>query len=354
MGIFLFDMCIIGKGGTMKRACLILMILALIGISQAQEDIVTNYLDKIKVGDAFEYKNLKIFPIHAIKTLSTQSYVTLDEATDKGWIKIKEVGSGQVNFVTIKNTGNKMVFLLTGEVISGAKQDRMLSTDVLLPANSSWTQVPVFCVEHGRWTQISPEFKSEKMLVPNAVRQKAKVSESQSEVWDEIATSQDRLGVASGTGTITANYEDKDVQTKIDEYEKEFKKFPELSPTTIGVVVTTGDRVICFDMFANIALLKKYWKKLIRSYTMDALYGEKSCLDQDDIERFLEALSEANFTSTNASGIGTFLKVESDFGKGSALVYGSAVVHMDFFPSEGFIDDPELHLDIRRDLRLEE
>jgi hypothetical protein len=333
---------------------MVFMIFALISISQAQEDVVLKYMEKIKVGNAFEYGNLKIFPILAIKTLSTQSYVTLDEATDKGWIKIKEVGSGQVNSVTVKNTGNKMVFLLTGEVISGAKQDRMLSTDVLLPANSSWTQVPVYCVEHGRWTQVSPEFKSEMMIVPNAVRQKAKVSESQSEVWDEIASSQDRLGIASGTGTITANYEDADVKKKIEEYEEKFGNFPEISSTTIGVIVTTDDRVICFDLFANAGLLKKYWKKLIRSYAMDALHGDKGSLDKHDIERFLEALSEANFTSTNTSGLGTLLKVESDFGKGSALVYGSAVVHMDFFPSEGFIDDPELHLDIRRDLRLED
>jgi hypothetical protein len=330
------------------------MILALVGISRAQEDVVIKYLNKIKVGNAFEYNNLKIFPVLATKTLSTQSYVTLDEATDKGWIKIKEVGSGQVNSVTVRNTGNKMVFLLTGEVISGAKQDRMLNTDVLLPANSSWTQVPVYCVEHGRWTQVSPEFKSGMMIVPNAVRQKAKVSESQSEVWDEIASSQDRLGIASGTGTVTANYEDAEVKKKIEEYEKKFENFPEISSTTIGVVVTTDDRVICFDLFANAGLLKKYWTKLIRSYAMDALHGGKGTLDKDDIERFLEALSEANFTSTNTSGLGTLLKIESDFGKGSALVYGSAVVHMDFFPSEGFLDDPELHLDIRRDLRLED
>jgi hypothetical protein len=338
----------------MKRVCLTVMILALIGISQGQEDIVINYLSKVKVGKPIEYKNLKIFPVQAIKILSTQSYVTLDEATDKGWIKIKEVGSGQVNFVTVKNIGNKMVFLLTGEVISGAKQDRMLSTDVLLPAKSSWTQVPVYCVEHGRWTQVSPEFKSERVLVPNAVRQTAKVQESQAGVWDEIAMSQDRLGIASGTGTVVANYEDEDVKDKITEYARELEQFPELSPMTIGVVVTTGNRVICFDMFANTGLFKKYWRKLIKSYAMDALHGNKGQLEKTDIERFLEALAEANFTSTTTSGIGTLLKVESDFGKGSALIYGSAIVHMDFFPSEGFIDDPELQLDIRRDLRLED
>jgi len=336
----------------MKRG-LILIMLMICAFSKGEENAVKNYLDNIEVGEAFEYKNLKIFPLIAEKVLSIQSYVTLDEATDKGWLKIKEVGSGQVNSVEVKNNGKHMVFAMTGEMISGAKQDRMLSQDVLLPARSGWIRVPVFCVEHGRWTSVSPEFKSEKLLVPNAVRQKAKISESQSEVWDEIAASQDELGIATSTGTVRANYEDKAVQKDLKEYAKEFEKFPKLSNSTIGVVVATGDRIICFDIFANNKLLNKLWKKLIKSYTMDALSGDKAIANKQHIEDFVEALKDAHYTSTGTAGLGTLLKIESDFGKGSALLYKSAVIHMDFFPTDGIIDeDSQLRLDFRRDQRL--
>ena len=246
----------------MNKLLLIFLAIALCLYSQGKEEVVEKYLTKVKVGNAVEYKNLKIFPIISTKVLSTQNYVTLDQASNKGWLKIKEIGSGQVNAVEIKNTGNQPVFAMTGEMITGAKQDRMLNQDVLLPPKSGWVRVPVYCVEHGRWVSVSSEFKSGELLVPNAVRSKAKIHESQAEVWDEIAASQDMLGIASGTGAVRANYENKAIEKKVSEYVEKFGKMPNLSNSTIGVVVTIGNRIICFDLFANNSLLKKLWKKL--------------------------------------------------------------------------------------------
>lgn len=338
----------------MKRYLLILFTLALCMNAKGEEEIIGKYLNKVKIGKPIAYKNLKIFPVMITKTLSTQNYLTLDQASDKSWLKIKEIGSGQVNAVEIKNTGTQPVFAMTGEMITGAKQDRMLNQDILLPPKSSWIRVPVFCVEHGRWVSVSSEFKSGGLLVPNAVRSKAKIHESQAEVWDEIASSQDELGIASGTEAVRANYENKEIQEKISEYTKQFEKIPDLSSSTIGVVVTTGNRIICFDMFANNNLLKRLWKKLIKSYAMDAISGSTGAVQNSDIEHFLDAFEQANYISTGTPGLGQLLKVESDFGKGSALVYESAVIHMDFFPSDGVTDDNGLRLDIRRDQRLNE
>src|SRR4030042_517910 len=138
----------------MKKLAILIIAAVLL---YAENDVISTYLDNIKVGDPVEYKNLKIFPLIAGKTLSLQNYITMDEATDKNWLQIKELGSGNVNSVQIKNTGSSMVFILTGEMISGAKQDRMLKEDVLLPSKSGWIEVPVYCVEHGRWTSVSAE-----------------------------------------------------------------------------------------------------------------------------------------------------------------------------------------------------
>lgn len=338
----------------MKKYLLIFFTLALCLYPKGEEEIVGKYLTKVQVGNAIEYKNLKIFPVITTKILSTQNYVTLDQASDKGWLKIKEIGSGQVNAVEIKNIGGQPVFIMTGEMITGAKQDRMLNQDILLPAKSGWIRVPVFCVEHGRWVSVSSEFKSGELLVPNAVRSKAKIHESQAEVWDEIAASQDMLGIASGTEAVRANYENKEIQEKVSDYVKKFEKIPNLSKSTIGVVVTSGSNIICLDLFANNNLLKKLWKKLIKSYAMDAISGTTGSVEKSDIEDFLEAFDQANYIFSGTPGLGQLLKIESDFGKGSVLLYESAVIHMDFFPTDGVIDDDGLRLDIRRDQRLED
>ncbi len=337
------------------KLLLTLFLLILCAFARGGEVTISKYLANVRVGDAVEYRNIRLFPIITKKMLSAQNYITLDEATERGWLKIKETGTGQVNFVVLKNTSAKMIFVMTGEIISGAKQDRMLKEDILIPPKSSWIKVPVYCVEYGRWTQVSPEFESERLLVPNALRQRAKISESQSEVWDEIAASQERMGILSTTGTVRANYEDKKVQEEIDEYVRKLEKVPRLSKLTIGVVVTTGNRIICFDMFANNELLKKFWNKLIKSYTMDVLTGQKGIMDKRHIEDFIESLENAHYTSTGTPGLGELVEIESDFGRGSALTYKSAVIHMDFFPTGTLrSDDDDLRLDFRREQRLDD
>ncbi|MGB9720675.1 MAG: ARPP-1 family domain-containing protein [bacterium] len=338
----------------MKKGILMVLISTMVFFAKTPEKTVEKYLNGIKIGPAVEYKNLKIYPLEITVPLVSRDFTTLDQAMDKGWLKIREVGSGEVNKVEIKNNGNEPVFVLTGEMITGAKQDRMIKADVLLPPNSGWVKVEVFCVEHGRWVSVSEEFKSGGLVVPNTVRQSAKVNESQAEVWAEVARTQDKLGIASGTGTVRANYEDKEVQRSIEEYAAGFGKIPKLSKSTIGVVVTTRDRIICLDMFANNSLLSKLWKKLIKSYAMDAIQGEKSTISRQDIENFIQSFEDAKHVSTGTPGLGTMLSIQSDIGKGSALVYDNTVIHMDFFPSEQVIDDSGLRLDFRRDQRMGE
>ncbi len=339
----------------MKKGILILIVSMMMLFAKRPEQVVKNYMERLKIGVPVEYKNLKIYPLEMVMNISTKDFLTLDEAMDKGWLKIREVGSGNVNQVEIKNNGDEPIFILTGEMITGAKQDRMIKADVLLPANSGWIKVEVFCVEHGRWVEVSKEFKSSGLVVPNTVRHRAKLSESQTEVWAEVARTQDKLGISTGTGTVRANYEDKDAQQTVDEYTKKFGNIPKLSKSTIGVVVTTGDKIICFDLFASNSLLNRLWKKLIKSYAMDAIGGKKSGVTEEQVRQFIDLIDDAKFVSVGTPGLGDLLTINADSGKGSALVYENVVVHMDFFPSESSVIEPDsgIRLDFRRDRRLD-
>jgi hypothetical protein len=155
----------------------------------------------------------------------------------------------------------------------------------------------------------------------------------------------------SGTGTVRANYEDEKTKKELDDYAREFGKFPKMSEAMIGIVVVSGNRVIGLDLFANNDLLGQYWDKLIKAYAMDALSGAKASVDKDDIENLIESLNGCQFTSTGTSGLGSLCKTENELGKGSVLVYKSAVIHLDFFMSHE-IDDDDLRIDLRRNERL--
>lgn len=331
----------------------IFLVLAL-SAGSSKAGIISSSVDKLTIGQPICYKNLIIFPLK-IQPAKRFDLVTLDEAMDRNWLKIREIGSGEINHVELKNSGPSMIFMMTGEMLSGAKQDRMLGADLLVPAKNGWLRVPVFCVEHGRWASSSATFKSANEVAPSALRQRARITENQSEVWDAIASSQQKLGIASGTSTVRANYEDEGVKEELTAYAGKFDRLPRLDPNTVGVVVVTGARILCVDVFADNGLLTKVWKKLLRSYAMDAMTEHKPAVNKSDIKEVMQALSRAKLVSLGTPGAGDIYRIETSFGRGSALVHNSRLVHLDFF-----IDDlsdnngPGWRLDLRRNERLNE
>lgn len=337
----------------MKLIALILLGLTTPLMTCSESEAVMTPLRKIKIADPITYKNLTIFPL-TMKTMSTTDYATLDTAMKSNWLKIREIGDGEVNYVELKNTGNKIVFIMTGEMLSGAKQDRMLREDVLVPPKSGWLRVPVYCVEHGRWVSVSSDFKSAKEIAPSQLRQRARITENQSEVWEAIASSQDRLGIASGTSTVKANYEDERIRKELDEYTLHLKKVPRLTKNTVGVVVATGGRILCVDIFASNKLLMEFWSKLLRSYVMDAILESEADVAKEEVEGLINELRTTRYTSIGTPGLGELYMIETGTGKGSVLLEKGTLVHLDFFIDDLSDDDPEWRLDIRRDQRLNE
>lgn len=336
----------------MKLIPLIMMCLAIPMITCGESEEVMAPLRTMKVGDPVRYKNLKIFPL-TMRNMSNTDYITLDNAMKSNWLKIKEIGEGEVNSVELKNTGNKVVLIMTGEMLSGAKQDRMLREDVLVPPNSGWIRVPVYCVEHGRWVSVSSNFKSAKEVAPNQLRQRARITEDQSEIWNAIAASQDRMGIASGTSTVQANYQDERIKKELEEYTLHLGKLPRLTRNTVGVIVTAGERIICVDVFANNALLTEFWSKLLRSYIMDAIMTSEPVVAKKDVQALIDELNDARYSSIGTPGLGDLFEIVANSGKGNVLVHKGTVVHLDFFIDE-FQDevDAEWRLDLRRDQRL--
>ena len=58
--------------------------------------------------------------------------------------------SGSVPELRITNNLDERVLLIDGQELIGAKQNRILNTDVLVSAKKS-LNLPVSCVEQGRW-----------------------------------------------------------------------------------------------------------------------------------------------------------------------------------------------------------
>src|SRR5215217_2795586 len=98
------------------------------------------------------YKNLSIFLIHGKDQNSKGNILTLQEAMDRNLFRVYETGS--VNELEVENLSREFdVFIQSGDIVKGGKQDRILAVSIIIPARSGRVSIDSFCVESGRWTK---------------------------------------------------------------------------------------------------------------------------------------------------------------------------------------------------------
>jgi hypothetical protein len=207
--------------------------------------------------------------------------------------------------------------LLAGELVSGGKQDRVIGKDRIVPSGGPPLPLDVFCVEHGRWTG-SSQFAAALTIVHPSVREKAAVDQKQTEVWDAVRSgttsakpaaapapriSSDNLESAiAGNGRTEAYekiYESRAVGVSIDDFVNEVqRRFASATSglkgeRVVGVVVAYGGDVAWSDIFASGDLFEHYWRKLLRSYVVEALTrpSYRMAASRDDASEFLHRLN---------------------------------------------------------------
>jgi len=310
----------------------------------------------LRVGEPWHYKNLTIFPLTSKAVAPAWSFVTIERAVDRGVLEIKEKGSGEVNTVRVRNTGSSYVFGLAGDMIVGAKQDRMLQADVLIPPRSGWLELDVYCTEHGRWSGKTDRFMGLGKVVPNTVRARAAQTGSQQEVWAGVQEAKRALGDATPGSALQSVYNNQDVTKRSQEYIDELRPMSGRVDGMVGALVAVGDDIVCVDVFASPGLLAKMWDKLLRSYVMDALARSATGrLSRDEARDFLDELDDARRESRETPGAGGLYRFNTGRATGSALVFHRRVVHLDLFPgaTPTYKDDdqefgPTPNLDLRR------
>lgn len=130
---------------------------------------VVDFISNIRLGEIKEYKNISVIPVF-LKDVAELQYISLDEAISSGVLKIKEVSTGgNVPELVAENNGQKLILLLDGEEVIGAKQNRVLNATILLNCMSK-TIIPVSCVEAHRWSYVSEEFAASKNLLNYNIR----------------------------------------------------------------------------------------------------------------------------------------------------------------------------------------
>jgi len=199
--------------------------------------------------------------------------LVLDEAMAARQVTIKEISDGNVNSLTFVNQAPQPVFLLAGEVIIGGKQDRIIGRNTVIPARTT-QEVPVYCVEHGRWTVQTKEFASARALAHGRLRGQASYAEQQ-DVWNEVAAKNVARKTVTPSNTyrrVAQQQSDGTLAGMEKQVEAALGKLPPADRTRmVGYAVAINGSVATVDVFGSPALFKKLETKLVRSYLTEAI-----------------------------------------------------------------------------------
>src|SRR6516162_2455658 len=107
----------------------------------------------------YTHDNLTLFLVHGPGGLKGKNYLTLQEALEQKKAVVHE--TGDVNELSVENLSSDAdVYIQSGDIVKGGKQDRVLHYDLLIAPHSGRVPLASFCVEHGRWHERKGESAS--------------------------------------------------------------------------------------------------------------------------------------------------------------------------------------------------
>ena len=258
-----------------------------------EKEIIIENVEPTEEGDlailpAITVQNLQVFLITGNADLAEREYLTLESAMKDEKVRVKETGT--VNQLTIDNNSDQYIFIHSGDIVKGGKQDRTIAHDVILPPGAKNIALESYCVESGRWQARENEDvgnfnSSTKMLSSKDLRLAAKYDSNQSKVWDNVTKEQEKLNhnVSQMNGydvDLKSNVSATSLQLTLESEElekaKESMQGSLLSLLTehenaIGYAYAINGEIYGIDIYNNRPLFEEVWPKLVESIVIEAI-----------------------------------------------------------------------------------
>jgi hypothetical protein len=303
---------------------------------------VLDLLQSVQVTEPQDVGNLQVFGLRWTGGDGLR-YATLDEALAAGALEVTEASEGgSVPTLQVANKSDTMVFLMAGEQLIGAKQNRVLNASIMV-AGHTVLPIPVSCVEAGRWAYRSRCFGSHgtsshallrhKMSkqVTKSYRDAGRPSSDQGEVWNEVSRKLGAMGSHSATVALDQCYED--TRVRLDDMLGQVR-VPE---GCCGAVFAVGGQIAGVDLFDKSETLGKLWPKLLRAYAIDALETPLSAearVTSEAVRAWLNTANTAKVEPFPSPGLGQDIRLEAPTLVGASLVVEEQPVHVELFAEQ--------------------
>ncbi len=299
-----------------------------------------------RISPPVTYENLTVFLIRGPDRIKGKKFLTLQEAMAGKKLVIEETGN--VNRLIVINNSDVSIYIQSGDIIKGGKQDRVLQHDIIIPPNSGKQPISAFCVEQGRWQRRGGEdvanfSSSDHALNSRSLKLAAKLQADQGTVWRAVDAEQGKLSAntridvtrnASGS-SLQLSLENKKVKEMTDAYLAKVGKLPKDQKDIVGLAFAVNGKVSTVDIYASSALFRKLWPKLIRSAATEALAEldkktEREPANAQQVRDFIVASRKAQEKASKNVNDRVLLKVRESKAQAAFDTYdkdGDGLIH---------------------------
>lgn len=263
------------------------------------------------VGAIARYKNLEVYIITGDAGATDKRYVPLQAALTAKMVTVVE--TGDVNELQINNHSGAYVYINSGDIVKGGRQDRTIQYDVIIAPHKTGIGLASFCVEHGRWSQRGAEevsyfVVSDKTLSSKELKVAAKHSKSQQEVWEKVDKYQhkanEELNKAAEPGrqvdvrsTLSASslqltLDNDQIKKQKEEYKQELTGVLKDAPDACGLAYSINGKLYSLDLYNNHQLFRDLFDKLLDAAITEAISESNAANDKlaaPDLERLMRA-----------------------------------------------------------------
>ena len=300
--------------------------------------VIESFINNLYTGEPVEFRQLRITPVFN-REEARLPYLEFEQALKAGLVEVTEVSEGgSVPVLRVTNRAERDVIILDGELLVGAKQNRIVNTTVVVPARSA-AEIPVTCVEQGRWHYTSRRVTSggshsysslrslKHRSVTRSLRETGEYASDQSAVWGDISAKSARLAAPSPTMSMSDVYD----SSVSPEEESRLGASVEARPGQVGYFAHVRGGFAGGDVFGSSELCSAKLAKLLRGHLLDSLdsHVEFPRLAVEQVIEQVRAAAPEQFASV---GKGSELRFETAAVQGAWKVVDDAILHLMAFP----------------------
>lgn len=294
-----------------------------------------------QTGESITAAPLQLWPLF-VSNGHTPHYDLLTTALSAGTARVSELNEqGQVPSLRVENLGTRPLLIPEGEILVGAKQNRVVNATVMVAADLS-IELAVSCVERGRWRYQSayftssghmpPHLRSAKLTAMREQKRRPGAPHSQHVVWDRIDAALHAQQIDAPTSSLTEMHEAH--RSRLDALRQSLQ----LPDRAAGLLATMHGRVIGLDLFDCPRTFAAYRDRLLDSYAMAGLDAREQQVvtapDNPPPADFIARVGSCIELAERAGSVGHPLDLGGEELAGSGVFDAGRLCHLCVFPAQ--------------------